>query len=251
MSAGAIVDRDSDRGDAEVIVQAAIRSHGGAALFEKALIGTTTQTIEGHFLDGKQGRCSMVEHFDLPDRHRRIVQARGEGEDTDMVFVTNGDVLWIQADGGEPTSLPVMDPGQSVYPLNILDALLALEASDCDLMPSRGDDQGSQSLDRITADFGDGVSHDFFFDKESHLLRGITTRVVERTTGKPRDVETFYSDYSEIDGLQVPMLIRIVVDGEPWATSTVTHVEFLEAIDEAVFAKPVARKQPRGEKAVP
>lgn len=153
--------------------------------------------------------------------------------------------------GGWPSSLPVVDPGQSVYPLNILDALLALEASDCALMPSRGDDQGSQSLDRITADFGDGVPHEFFFDKKSHLLRGTTKRVVERTTGKPRDVETFYSDYSEIDGLRVPMLIRIVVDGEPWATSTVTRVEFLEEIDEAVFAKPVARKQPRGEKAAP
>lgn len=251
VSAEAFVNRDSDRGEAKDIVQAAIRSHGGAALFEKALIGTTTMTIEGNFLEGKQGRCSVVEHFDLPDRHRRTVKAQGEGEDTDMVFVTNDDALWIQADGGEPRLLPVLNPGQGCYPLNILDSLLALEESDCDVLPAGSGDRQGRSFDRITADPGDGSSYDFFFDRESHLLRGTTKKVVDRTTGKSRVVETFYSDYSEVDGLHVPMLIRIVVDGEPWATSTVTHVEFLEGIDDAVFAKPVARKRPRSEQTVP
>lgn len=38
------------------------------------------------------------------------------------------------------------------------------------------------------------------------------------------------------------MAFAIIVDGQPWAASTVKEVTFLEAIDDSVFAKPVSRK---------
>ena len=125
----------ADSKDATEVIRAAVEAHGGESNFTKANIGQTTMTIDGAFQPGISGQFTKVDIFDLPGKHRRTVKGEVQGQKLDMNVVINGDEAWMQMNGGEPTSLPVINPGQGVYPNDNLGVLLALRGPDFQLSP--------------------------------------------------------------------------------------------------------------------
>jgi hypothetical protein len=75
-----------------------------------------------------------------------------------------------------------------------------------------------------------------FFDKESGLL--VKTQKRTKEAGVEVDEENFYSDFKEIDGVKLPMTLKILHDGKKFLDAKVTEAKLLEKLDDDVFAKP-------------
>lgn len=224
------------------IIEAAIEAHGGESNFAKANIGQTTMTIDGAFQPGMSGHFTKFDIFDLPGKHKRTVKGEAQGQKIDINVVINGDEAWMQRNGGEPTPLPVINPSQGVYPNDSLGVLLALKRSDFQLSVAPTDNIDGRPVHRIRMETGGQWAGDSFFDVETHLLVASKKELFDNTIGESRAIETYYSDYQIVDGLNLPMSIRTLMDGETWATITVTDVKFMGEIDDGVFAKPVVRQ---------
>lgn len=100
--------------------------------------------------------------------------------------------------------------------------------------------QGSAHL--IEVRLREGGTVDIFIDAATYLE---TRRSFDQSyRGKTRRVDTYFSDYEEVDGIMTPRTIRgIDLRGEPYVMSVDTW-EFGAEIDDASFRKP---KSPREE----
>jgi hypothetical protein len=163
------------------------------------------------------GQFTKVNIFHIPGKHKRTVKGDTQGQKIDMCFVLNGDEAWMQMNGGEPKSLPVINPGQGVYPNDNLGVLVGLTGSALQLSVLPTEDINGRTVHciRVNAD-GQWLS-DIFFDKETHLLIASKKELFDSTIGLSRAIETYYSDYKMIDGLNLPMSTKFVVDGETTA----------------------------------
>jgi len=240
-------ERTADPKTPAEVIEAAIEAHGGESTFAKANIGQTTMTIDGAFQPGMSGQFTKFDIFDLPGKHKRTVKGEAQGQKLDMNVVINGDEAWMQMNGGEPTLLPVINPGQGVYPNDNLGVLLALKGSDFQLSVGLTHIIDGRPVHRIRMETGGQWVGDSFFDEETHLLVASKKKLSDDTIGESRAIETYYSDYKRVDGLNLPMSIRMVMDGETMATITVTEVKFMDEIDDGVFAKPVVRNEREAE----
>ena len=63
-------------------------------------------------------------------------------------------------------------------------------------------------------------------------------RLLDSSSGKEVVQEIFFSDYQEKDGLKHCKKIVALRDGKTALDATVTEIEFLDKLDEKVFAKP-------------
>jgi hypothetical protein len=224
------------------IIEAAIIAYGGESNFAKANIGQTRMTIDGSFQPGISGRFTKFDIFSLPGKHKRTVNGESQGQKFEMNVVINGDETWIQRNGGDPTSLPIVNPGQGVYPNDSLSVLLALKGPDFQLSLHPAEKLDGRFVHRIRLETGGQWVGDSLFDKETHLLVASKKELFDSMLGKTRAIETYYSDYKVVDGLNLPMSFRVVMDGETTATITVNEVKFMDKIDDSVFAKPVVEK---------
>ena len=224
------------------IVRAAIEACGGEPNFAKANIAQTKMTMEGALLPGMSGNFTKFDIFHLPGKHKRTVKGELNGETIDLNFVNNGDDGWMQSNGGEPKPIPV-NPTQSVYPNDYLAGLLALVdwESQISLVPSE-EMNGRPAYCIRLEDDGQWVSNTFY-DKKTHLMIASMKQFYDVTTKKWRVASTYYSDYQMIEGLNLPMLIEVVVDGETTSKIKVTEVKFLQVVDEDLFAKPAANSR--------
>ncbi len=59
-------------------------------------------------------------------------------------------------------------------------------------------------------------------------------------TGAPGNFEVVFSDYRDIDGIQVPFSRQTKIDGQDFATATVESYEVNPEVDPALFEKPAA-----------
>ena len=241
-SLGSVGQAVADTEDPTAIILAAIDAHGGEANFSKANIGQTRMTINGAFQLGMTGQFSKFDKFVLPGKHKRVVKGQAQGQQLDMTVVINGDKAWMQTDGGEPTPLPVINPNQSVYPADNLGLLLALREPDfqCAVLPA--DDMKGIPAHCVRVETAGAWVGDLFFDKETNLLVASRKELFDNTIGEKRSIETYYLAYKEVDGLNLPMLMETVMDGETTAKIRVTEVTFMDDIDENVFARPVAQE---------
>jgi len=230
----------TDSEDPIEIVRAAIEAHGGESNFAKANIGQTTMTIDGALRPGMSGQFIKFDIFDLPGKHKRRVRGEVQGQEIDMNVVSNGEKAWIQRNGGEPASLPIVGPSQGVYPNDNLGVLLSLQEPGIQFSVDSTDIDGKPAY-RLRMEVDGEWVGDLFFDKETHLLVASKKELFDSNIGKSRAIETYYSDYKIVDELNLPMSIITLVDGQATATIRVTEVEFMDEIAEDVFAKPVAQ----------
>ena len=90
----------------------------------------------------------------------------------------------------------------------------------------------------MEAKAADSTPEKFYFDAESGLL--VRHDAVQITPEARIDVEQYYSEYSVVDGLRLPMMLRHVDPQNTWQVhfTEITHNQPIEA---AKFAKPTAQ----------
>ncbi|HEY7328138.1 MAG TPA: hypothetical protein VH592_10880 [Gemmataceae bacterium] len=221
--------------DARAILDRAIQAHGGAAGLER--------TKKGHL----KGKCEGIqanvpfeyeieEWFDLPVRNKRIYDGNGNNTSTHVEWLFMGKESWMR-EGNKRVQysfLPISQSAEQQQWYAVLAMLLLLRENDAQLTSLPEETKDGRTLAVIHAVYSQ-LEGDYFFDKSTGLLRLTKAiRPVQETI-----VEHVYDDYRDVQGTHYPMRIH-VTEKTYSSTFSISSIEFLDKIDEAVFAKPQA-----------
>jgi hypothetical protein len=225
--------------DARAVLDRAIQAHGGAARLERTKKGHLKGKCEG-IQSNAPFEYETEEWFDLPARNKRIAEGKSNGVPFQVEWLFIGKEGWKRELPRPAHYFTEREPLSSVegqwYP--VLAVLLLLREKDVWLTSLPDETKDGCVLVGIHA-ANPRRSGDYFFDKSTGLLK--RSKVIERAQ---ESVETTYDDYREIQGIHYPM--RFKVAGETYSsTFTLSSIEFLDKIDESVFAKPPT---PEGER---
>lgn len=159
-----------------------------------------------------------------------------------MKFVVSDGKSWAQVNGGEPITSTEVNQDLHTYPSDSLAILVALLGPDFELSVLPSDDLKGHPVHRVRLENSGNWVGDNFFDKETHLLVASKKELFDSSIQKTRSIETYYSAYKKVDGLNLPMAIDMIMDGEVMSKIKVTEVTFMDHIDEGEFAALVVER---------
>jgi hypothetical protein len=206
----------------------AITAHGGEANLAKSRKGRAAgagKMPRGHFMI----RYTWEEYFDLPDRYKWVAQ-RGWPPSTLTELFRDGKIT-VRIDDQEPDVRSADRPSRQCV-ASLLGELVDLRK---EKVPLRALTE-TVVLDRpalgIEASPPHGGKVDLYFDKDSALLLKLATR------GSANDLEMTCSGYQEFAGVRLPVFVQVYRDGRLMFEETIKEVDFLDQINDSVFAKP-------------
>jgi len=85
----------------------------------------------------------------------------------------------------------------------------------------------------------DGDPSNYYIDATKFVILKMKAKVMSQ--GQLAEIETKFSDFKETNGIQRPYKIETIANGQQGATITFETVEFDVPVDNAIFAKPVAK----------
>lgn len=227
--------------DARAVLERAIRAHGGEARLERTKKGRIKSEMEGHEVL-KEGpiafKVTREEIFDLPARFRRTIDGTANGRPIRLEYAVSGKDGWFHEEGRlreftfEP--LPLAAHWQTV-----LANLPLLRGKDTQLTSLPDQTKDGRALAGIRAVSPSGAS-DIYFDKSTGLLARAQWDIPSFLAGRDRERfgENSYEDYKDIQGVHYPMKIKAAAGNAESVIVTVSTVEFLDKIEDSVFAKP-------------
>jgi hypothetical protein len=157
-----------------------------------------------------------------------------------MIVVRNGKEIWTKKEEGEATreesGVRVMSP---------LDVLVRYVKRDPKLVVSyvgQDDIEGNKS-DGVIIKAPDYESLRLWFDHRTHLLVKASCDVTRKKVGEGGTesikVEWHYADYHVTEGMHIPRMIEIVIDGKKSSSVRVLNVRLHKVpLSAALFMKP-------------
>jgi hypothetical protein len=229
--------------EAAAILKRAIEAHGGAARLERTKRGHVKAEWKGERL-GRAFDLIREETFDLPGRYRLRIKGTEGGIDSDMELGFDGRKVWNRQGQGPPRYEPWVTP----LPLEghwhaILAQLLQLQGKDTELKFLSEETKDGRRLVGIRA-VSPQAAADLYFDKSTGLLAGAQRPLPGPQPGKNMIGENVYSDYREIGGVQYPMHCEGTVKNFYTLDIRIISLEFIDKIEEGVFAKPAVSRPP-------
>jgi len=218
--------------DALVLVDQAIKAHGGADALNKAqaLVRTGVGTMT---LFGETTPFTDEVSWSLPERLRVVMDLNKQMR---MTIVVNGDKAW-QSAGGPSIELSgerVTEMREEVYVIWVATlAPLKKEPFMLSVLPEikvSGEPAiGVKVISKAKPELK------LYFDKKTNLLVKIERRATQ--LGQKVDKEYLYSDHKEFDGVKLPTKLAELISGRKLSELTVTAYK-LKKVDDSVFAKP-------------
>jgi len=83
----------------------------------------------------------------------------------------------------------------------------------------------------------EGFDHTYYFDTE-YMIPVMMSTPVKAGPGKGQLLETYMSDYQEVEGLMMPMFSEIKVSGQTVQKITIKEAVMNPEVDEAIFSLP-------------
>ncbi len=77
----------------------------------------------------------------------------------------------------------------------------------------------------------------FFIDAGTNLVKMVQSPGQSPMTGAPVTQKVFVDEYQDIDGFNLPKIIRMTYDDEPFATGTVKEFKANPKVDAGLFKK--------------
>ena len=233
--------------EARVVLERAIRAHGGADKLERTKRGQLKAKVEGRYLGGVS-QVTWEEKFDLPRRFRRSVEGTIGGGAFSMEYVVDGTRRWGRQGQLPAQPLPKLD---EPIPLErhwyaIPAQLLLLRGKDTELKFLGEEMKHGRRLAAISAQTRRATG-DLYFDRATGLLARSVSPMPDFVSNKetPDKIgEYVYDDYKETQGVQYPMHIKAASPGSSLDIKIVS-LEFLDKIDDGDFAKPVEAAAPQ------
>ena len=211
-----------------------LKEHFAASGQEK-LIKTNTQKLTGKMLQGG---------IEIPfiQMAKRPGKVRVEGTFQALTFIQNynstqGWSLNPFAGVAEPQPMSE-DELKSMRYQSDMDGMLWNWKDKGYTVTSEGkEDIEGTSCFKIKIVTKEGDSFIYFIDVDSYLMIKTTTKV--KVMGNETESDTFYSNYSQVEGMAVPGKIETKMNGQVMMTLVVEKVEIDVDLADALFEKPV------------
>jgi hypothetical protein len=223
---------EEDKGEARALVAKAIKAAGGEEKLakNKAFKFKETGTYYGM---GEGLPYNGVYAEQLPDKFRMEIVGV-------FTMVLDGDKGWTNMGGNtqEMTKEQMAEHKEGRY-FRVVTTLLPLKEKSYTLTLLPEAKVGDKPAAGVKVAHKDHRDVSLYFDRESGLLIKAQTQVkFEEQGGKDADQEVLYSDYKEVNGIQVPHKIVVKRDGKNYVEAQVTEFQALPKLDNSVFAKP-------------
>ena len=231
--------RADDAADAKAIVEKAIKARGDKPNDTRTAL---TWTDKGTYSLGAVKMMYTADWaFQGPDKYRFTMTGAFGGEKFTMTVVANGDSAWA-AEGGKTEALAgekLEYTRNEVYQMwvTMLTPLVNDKGFTLATVPAK-DVSGKPAVGvKVTRDKRPPMT--LYFDKASGLLVK-TEMTVKDEAQKWKEVldEVYFEDYKEKNGTKFFHTLRIVRDGKPMITATLSDQKVLDKLDAKTFDKP-------------
>jgi hypothetical protein len=233
ISAGPALAQD----DVRVVVEKAIKAHGGAEKLTKFKAGR--MKVKGKIELGGGIEITQDVAYMLPDKVREEVNLEVDGNQIKQVVTINGAKVAIEVNGKKiPVPDKVKDAIKDVGYLLSVSRLVPLRAKTFELSPL-----GEAKVDGKAA-IGIRVSKkgqkdmNVYFYKKTGLIAKLEHRTVDPLSGQETTEERIVSEYKDADGIPLPRRVTLRRDGKLFLTAEVLEGQFLESIDDGEFTAP-------------
>jgi hypothetical protein len=220
---------------AEDVVTKAIDAHGGKEALSKLLAGT--YSMKGTIVvQGMELPFTGTSAYQVPGKMRQDITVSAGGQQLKIVVVANGDKV-SQTVGGQaqPLNNDVKDEIlQGVVAQEVTQLTPLLGGTRFTLKAEKDGEVGGKPA-AVVLVTGKGLNDTrLYFDKTTGLLVR-TLRKALNPDGKLVEEESTVSDYTKVNGIQVPQKIAVNHDGKPFLKATMTDYKISEKLDPKLF----------------
>jgi hypothetical protein len=243
-----------DQDDAKTIIAKAVKAHGGEKSFARWNCGYLKYKTKGGVISAQAGDAIVEDTFQLPGHFKRVahIDARETkyvpSRKFDLIFVINDGKGWTKK--GDAPAEPMENDftERTEHPFAAFCNLTLLTAPKVNMTKlgtekiNGNDAIGMRAKSEILNDV------DFYFASKTGLL--LKTRkslpasdalrklLGGADTDKASVLETYLSDYKEVQGTQIPMRIYGTQDGQAILDVVLLEARFADKCEEGTFAKP-------------
>ena len=230
----------ADDKEVRALLDKAIKAHGGAEKLDKYQAATLKLkgkiTIMGMDLDFTGDVAEQ-----LPDKIRSEITLDIQGKQVKVVEVLNKGKGWYSADGKtmDMTKEMLAEAREQMNAGGVAQQLTPLKGKEFTLAPLGESKVGGAAAVGIRASRKGYRDVSLYFDKKSGLLLKTERRAKDVMQGDAEFTEeTFYYDYKEVSGVQVPYRVTQKRDGKDFLSAKVSEAKVEEKLDDSHFAKP-------------
>jgi hypothetical protein len=226
-----------DRSAAKAVLDAAIRSHGGAAELAKTAL-VTRQARGVMSLFGQEVAFTDELVLQLPERIRWTLDAVGSGQKTRLLLIVNREKGW-QSIGGSVVDIDkdrLAELHEEAYVMWLSFLLPFIKDDSFSVAPiPPGDVDGRPAAGVLVTPKGRPDAK-LYFDKRSGLLVKIARRAKE--AGLAVEKEYVYRAHKPFEGVQLPTKYLELTNGKKFVEVTAISYKFLRTVGDSTFARP-------------
>ncbi|TXF90360.1 outer membrane lipoprotein-sorting protein [Neolewinella aurantiaca] len=215
---------------AEEIAATYIENIGGADAW-KALKATTmkgTASMQGmEFPISITAAEGDMQYVEVNVQGQKIVQAY-DGETAWQIMPFQGIT--------EPTEMPE-DQAEQSKEMRFLSEFIDSKERGITLESVEGKEVEGTPTYGVRVTDEKGIDHTYYFDQE-YMIPVMMASSVKSGPQKGAVVETYMSDYQEVEGLVVPMFMEVKFNGSTMQKMTFSEVVLNPEIDKAMFSMP-------------
>jgi hypothetical protein len=224
--------------EARAVIDRAIAAAGGEARLgrfkaaEWTCKGTAHASTELPFTD----RCFAQ----WPEQFRYESAVEVKGRKFRRALVLDGDRGWVKEEGNTAAMKDeaLAELRDKVRVLRLAATLLPLKEEGVTLRPLDEVKIDGRAAAGVTAASTGRFDLRLYFDKETGLLLKCERTVKDALSGQKVIEETFFSDYHEVEGVQVARKVSVKRDGKPFLDWEVTEFQVRAKLEKGLFARP-------------
>jgi len=224
--------------DLKLIIDKAIKAHGGEANLDKH---KASQTKTKGKLDPEGSMIEFTEEVTIhfPNKFKSTSQFDFMGPHKVLVGF-DGATAWLNADGKDVSAMFDKLTDLMKEQAYILEATRLSKLKDKNYELSSLGETKVQDKSAVGVRVASKGHNDLnlFFDKESGLLVKVEYRTFDLNTKQEVNEERIITEYQDKDGLKVPKKAIVNRDGKKYIEAEVLEVKHLDDIDDTQFSKP-------------
>ena len=221
---------------AEKVVKKAVEAHGGDKVLLAMKACETTVKLKVT-VPGLEYEAQADMAYSLPDRYKVTVTAEMANQKITLVQSVNGTKARTTINGEEKKLKPkeVAELLDAIRTQEIDMIAPLLDASKYTLKAEKDAKVGGAEAAVVLVKAKGMNDTKLFFDKKTGFLVRMQRMVSDPSGDDIVDEVTDYSDFKKVDGIQTPMALKVLHDGEPYMTGKVTKLKYYEKLDDKKF----------------
>lgn len=216
--------------DVQTIVDGYIEAIGGQDAWTK---------LKSMEMKGKASMQGMEFPFTMVtaegDKMRQTVNIQGQ----EMIQAYDGETVWMVAPFmgiTEPTPMPE-DQAAQLKEQTFLPEFINAKERGFTTESAEGKELEGTPTYGVRVFNDEGIDHTYYFDTEYMIPVMMSSKVKEGPQAGTL-VETFMSDYQEVDGLIVPMFLEVKIGGATLQKITITDASLNVEVSDDMFVMP-------------